>query len=196
MSIRAVAIFDYHEEEPRDTARIATRLAWALPEAMAVRAHWCEVEKPSRVRRKNTVGKLELLADRGWVLTSKPEETPLRYRGPGGLSVWLNRRVGEIHTNCRWRGFLTIDRLRMVHVSFFHRIANVLKAKTLVIMRNDSKAHDLVWGGAPFEDAVVELEKEYGPPQPSVERISGNLGESAHGNIPQGWFLEDVVYPK
>ena len=197
MSIRAHAIIDCNEEPDAD--RIHTRLDWALPEVNGVRAYWRKQQPAVRVRQINTGSKRRgakmaawaALADHSWVLSLhnyegyKPE---FSFLGPGGLSVWVYRNHIEIHSGCRWEGFLTIAPLRHVHLIAFHRIAGVLKANTLAIMRNDARAIDLLWSGASFEEALASLEAEYGPPQPGVKRIGREIRNAV-------WFLEDVEDP-
>jgi len=192
MTARAYAVFDF-PGEIQDAQEISGRLECALPEVYSVRAYWLEQSKPPRVSRPNSkLGKLQIERDKRWVTGSSNGSEVRRFHGPGGLSVWIWRRHGEIHSSCRWTGFLTINRLRHVHVKAFHRIASVFNGKSLIVMPSDSLAKDGLWEGATIEAAIAELEKEWGPPQVSTEEIAPDAIR-VNGS-PRAWFFEDVKY--
>src|SRR5262249_51542929 len=136
MTTRAMAILDCNLEH--DPEVICARLDWTLPAVHAVRAYW-QRHKPGP-RRINTGSKrpaaqakvAAATAAKRWVLSSRAcsesgIET-LRFRGPE-FGVWIVASHGEILTQCRWKGFMTIDALRRVHLRAFHRIGTVLGAR-------------------------------------------------------------------
>jgi hypothetical protein len=169
---------------------------------MEVRNHWGISRPAGRVRGLNTgskrrgskAAKTAIMASKGWELRNHDysgQAPEFSVSGPGGLNVWIFPKHAEIHAGCRWAGFLGITPLRRVHCKAFHRIASVLKAKSMIIMPNDSLAVDLLWSGASFEDALASLEREFGPPESSVNRIPRSLREAPS----RTWFLEDVIDP-
>jgi hypothetical protein len=138
MTARATAVFEF-SKGMMNSQEFRDRLDWTLPEVNTVRAYWREQAKHVRISRPNSKkGKLTTESDKGWVLGSDDDAT--RFHGPGSISVWFCPRHVEIHSGCRWTGFLTIQRLRNVHLQAFHRIASVFKGVSLIIMPSDSQA--------------------------------------------------------
>src|SRR5687767_111810 len=98
-----------------DAEATIARLNSALPTAFAVRHYWRSVE-PSGYE-----------PDR-WEAEPVSPRMPnvRRYSGPGALDLTVTPAAARISTGGRWRGFLSIEPLRRVHLPAFRAIAQAM----------------------------------------------------------------------
>ncbi len=104
----------------------------------------------------------------------------------------LTAAAANIHTTGRWRGFLSIDPLRQVHLQAFRSIARALGATSLAYFADNDHVDDLFWDGKPQEECIALLERMLGPPQPSLESIDPAVVKATARGVPSVWFLEKL----
>lgn len=166
-----------------DPAATLARLDAALPAALAVRDYWDSVDPATF--------EIDRWAfDEPAVLRPTDER---RYDGPGGLWVTVMPRAARIHTAARWRGFLTIEPLRRVHLAAFRAIARALHSPRMAICHDslDDVTASFRAGGTQ-EDCVGELQALLGPPQPSIDAVAPEVVAAAERGVPDVWYLVDA----
>lgn len=118
------------------------------------------------------------------------------YWGPGGLRIRFGPRVAVIFASGRWRGFLSIEPLRRVHLTAFREIARVLGARRMAFFSSEGIADDLVPAivdnGISQDECIGVLQRYYGPPQPSVEQIAPEIVAETEHCAPSVWYLEEL----
>src|SRR5688572_24421626 len=76
-------------------------------------------------------------------------EDSVRYTGPGFLRLEITPHAALIQTGGRWRGFLSNEPLRRVHLAAFQSIAEALCSGTMALSHDSTEpAHELFWSGA------------------------------------------------
>jgi hypothetical protein len=184
MGSRTNIIADHSVPDPLDRTAVLDRLAPALPEAMAVRDLWNTYD-PEWAKGEG---------DR-WEASPPsppPHDRYVCYDAPGGLFVYFGSRVLNVRASLRWRGFLSIEPLRRVHLPAFRKIAGLLGASRIVYLHDD----DLIildaarLEGAPVEYCISELGRRWGPPQASVEDIEPEVVRATERGVPTVWYLE------
>ena len=156
-----------------DAAAAVARLDVALPESLAVRDYWRRVDPDFRPAAERWQAEP--------VLPRMPNVR--RYTGPGSLFVSVTPPAACVSAAARWRGFLTIDPLRRVHLAAFRAIARTLGSASLALCadaRDDVTDVFLAHGSQ--ADCIAALRFAMGPPQPSVESIVPDVGAV--------WFLD------
>jgi hypothetical protein len=183
MGTRTNILADHTVSDPLDRAAVLDRLAPALPEAIAVRDFW-NAYNPDEARDE----------DDRWE-ASPPHPPPhdwcVHYSAPGGLFVYFGRRVANVRASLRWRGFLTIEPLRRVHLPAFRKIAGLLGASRIVYLPDDDPIIDAARSdGSPLDDCVAELERRWGPPLASIEVIDEEVARATDFGVPTVWHVE------
>ena len=170
----------------RDRAATINLLAPTIPAAMAVAEYWRSVDPDDR----NTV-------EDTWT-ASRPDfhYDFLQYCAPGSLYIRFGPKLAVISTGGRWRGFLSIEPLRRVHLAAFRSIARVLGAKSLVFFADNGIADDLVPAviddGITQQECMAILQRTYGPPQSSVENIAPEIVAQTERGVPSVWYVETL----
>jgi hypothetical protein len=201
-----IHVFLSHDLRPFDDASaMLTRLQVALPAALAVRDHWHLVDPPlpRRIKRQTLMkrGGHDLRSDNEIVAweaepmprVAAPGSTALlarRYRGPGSLFLIVMPAGALIFTGARWRGFLSIEPLRCVHLAAFRAIAKALHSRDLLICHDrDDLAEDFLTNGNQ-QAAFERLWSALGPPQPTVDDIAPAVGAKAAHTVPDVWYVD------
>jgi hypothetical protein len=166
-----------------DTVATIARLNAALPTALAVRDYWQSVDP----------GAYELDS---WEADPAPLQAGnvRRYSGPGALYFTVTPAAARISTGGRWRGFLSIARLREVHLAAFRAIARAMGSTTLA-MCADSRddVTDVFLANGSQADCIAQMRSAMGAPQPSIESIGLEvIAQTAHG-VPDVWFVDGEV---
>lgn len=161
-----------------DAASVIEHLDRALPQAMALGAHW-----------EDTV------SSTGWLKEPLGHRLPHlhRYAGPGSLWVDLTPAAARISTGGRWRGFLSIEPLRRVHLDAFIAIAAALGSSRMAICHDSTvEPEDAFVEGRSNAEVVESLHREIGPPQPTVTSIDMTIIRETEHGVPNVWYLEAV----
>lgn len=183
MGTRIHVAVEHQIAKYRDRIGTPQLLAASIPAALAVADYWRSVDPDFTD---------EVLSE--WVPFPTNESFGLLYyRGPGGLHIQFGPRVALIMASGRWRGFLTIEPLRRVHLTAFREIARVFGARRMALFPSEGVADDLdpalTEEGITFDDGIAILERYYGPAQPSVHVIASQIVADAEHCAPDVWFL-------
>ena len=168
-----------------DAAATIARLDGVLPEALAVRDYWRSVDPQWDPKRP---------PDHWEADPANPALGDVRrYSGPGSLHVWVMPLAARIHTGGRWRGFLSIEPLRQVHLAAFRAIARAIGSPKLAICSDarDDVADLIFYAGRSQDDCIGALRSAFGTPQPSVDSIAPSVAAQAEHGVPLIWFLDD-----
>jgi hypothetical protein len=166
-----------------DAEETLSRLNSVLPAAFAVRDYWRSIA-PSRYELER------------W--EAEPVEPRLpdvrRYSGPGSLYLTVTPAAARISTGGRWRGFLSIDPLRRVHLAAFRSIARVMGSPTMALC-SDARGDvtEVFIPNGSQEQCIAQMRSAMGLPQPSVDVIGPEIVAQAGHDIPAVWFLERVA---
>ncbi len=115
------------------------------------------------------------------------------YEAPGRIILRIGEKAAKISTGGRWRGFLSIEPLRQVHLRAFRDIARLLGGTRLTYFPDDDFVDDALYRENASQGECVELLlKRYGPPQPSVESIAPKIAAAVEKGVPQVWYVEDL----
>lgn len=168
-----------------DRAATMQVLAPTIPAALAVADYWRSVD-PGDTESRRT-----------WEpFPANPAHGLLHYQGPGSLYIEFGARVAVISTGGRWRGFLSIEPLRRVHLSAFREIARILGARRMAFFPSEGIADDLrpavIDDGISQDDCLAMLRRCYGPAQPSVEDIAPDIIAETEHCAPSVWYLEEL----
>lgn len=183
MGTRINVTIEHHVRNYRDHAAMVELLAPTVPAAMAVADYWRTVDPNDADAHPDA-----------WTPFLVPQY-PI-YRGPGSLFLRFGPKLAVVFTGGRWRGFLSIEPLRRVHLAAFHSIARVLGANRLVYFPSEGVADDITLGdldeGISQEECMAKLRRFYGPPQPSVEKIASEIVAETEHCVPSVWYVETL----
>jgi hypothetical protein len=182
MGTRINVLLEHDLTDYRDRDSVMARLVAALPAASAVQNYWHSAD-PDYPHEKLS----EWRADP----VSSCDPNLHRYTAPGNLFLTLTKQAAKIRTGARWRGFLTIEPLRRVHLAAFRQIAAALKSRSLVVYADSCEVDDLFWGGHTQRECVERMARMWGPPQRNVEEIEPRNSVWAKLPFPFIWFLEN-----
>jgi len=183
MGTRINALFDHDLADFHDREECLARLAPTAPAASAVDDYWCTVQ-PERSRDEHARWQAEPVLPRGHDLR--------RYIGPGGLYLTVTPVAARVRTGGRWRGFLTIEPLRRVHLAAFRAIARALGADRMAVCLDSDEVDDLFWDGGHLRDCEGCMRDRWGPPQASIEWIDPAIVAAAETCPPPVWFSVEV----
>jgi hypothetical protein len=163
----------------RDTAETLMRLRQTEPACCEVAEYWRTVENVDPDPTQWTTG--EALED------------CVHYVGPGSLWLDITSCAARIHTGGRWRGFLSIEPLRHVHLAAFRSIAEALRSDTMVLSHDcTERVHQIFWSGATQSECVATIHAALGPPQRSVDAIDPRITAMTERTVPDVWYFEQV----
>jgi hypothetical protein len=182
---RANILVEHEVPDRLDRPAVLSRLAPTLPVTIAVRDYWNSTQPEEPVDQNDC-----------WAASPPappPVEEQVLYDGPGGFFVRIGPKVANVRASARWRGFLSIDPLRQVHLLAFRRIAEVLGASRIAYLPDDDPLEFAATiDGASLDDCIAEMGRRWGPPQASIEMIAPEVIQAAEYRVPSVWFLEDV----
>jgi hypothetical protein len=180
MGTRINALLDCEFGSPVNGDSVLAQLTAALPAALLVQDYWRAADPASQHEELH-----------GWRTEPVSPRRPglSRYTGPGSLFLSLTARTAHVRTGGRWRGFLTIDTLRHVHLAAFRQIATALGTERLAIYADSCEVDDLFWGGRTMLECVELMVRLWGPPQPTVDEIASQVSRAAEQTVPEVWFL-------
>jgi hypothetical protein len=163
-----------------DAAETISRLDSVLPAAFAVRDYWRSVDPGGHEVEQ-------------WEAEPVTPRLPdlRRYSGPGFLYLTVTPAAAQISAGGRWRGFLSIEPLRSVHLAAFRAIARVMGSATMALCadsRDDVSAVFLANGSQ--ERCIAQMRSAMGPPQPSLETIEPKVVAESEKWVPSVWFLD------
>ena len=183
MGTRINVLLDHDLADYRDRPLVLARLDSALPVALGVRDYW-QAANPHSPHDELAVWRADPM--------SPCNSVPHCYTGPGELFLYLTTTAARIRTGGRWRGFLSIEPLRRVHMAAFRKIADSLGSTSLALYADSCEVDDLFWAGRTQWECVELMERMWGPPQWSVEEIDPKISLAAERTVPLGWFLEST----
>src|SRR5688500_1884627 len=180
MGTRIDVYLSYDLSRFDDEAATLARLNSVLSAALAVREYW---------RAVNPGG---YKSDR-WEAEPVTPRTPnvRRYSGPGSLQLTVTPAAAQISTGGRWRGILSIEPLREVHLVAFRAIARAMRSAKLALCAD---SHDDVLAvflaNGSQDECIAQMRSTMGPPQPSLVSIQPEVVEQVEHGPPDVWFLE------
>jgi hypothetical protein len=188
MGTRINVILEHHFGWYRDRAATIKMLTPTIFAATEVANYW-------RTRIPDDVDE-----NRGSWTASPPSSDPLEsylmYQGPGNLFLQFGPKLARIWTGARWRGFLSIEPLRKVHLQAFRSIAQLLGSERLVFFPDGGIADDLVPAsirdGITQEECIATLQRVYGAPQPSIDNVAPEVVAETKHTVPLVWYIEAV----
>lgn len=166
-----------------DAAATIARLNSALPAALAVRDYWRSVDPDAHED------------DERWAAEPVTPRMPAvrRYGGPGSLFLTVTPAAARIGTGGRWRGFLSIEPLRRVHLAAFRAIARAVGSSRLALCADSrDDVADVFWEDGSQEDCIAAMRSAMGAPQPSVESVAPEIVTRTEHGVPSVWFLDAV----
>jgi hypothetical protein len=99
--------------------------------------------------------------------------------------------AARIYTGARWRGFLSIEPLRRVHLAAFRAIAGALGSETSAICADSTEdVAEVFLEGGTQGDCVAKLRETLGRPQGSVEVIAPAVVAEAERRVPRVWYWD------
>jgi hypothetical protein len=189
MGVR-INMFADHDVRPfHDVALVLARLELARDAALAVRGYW-RVASPDGRHDVTT-----------WVPDPEFTKPIVGYRcgyyrgfeGPGHLYVQVSDQIVRVFTGGRWRGFLTIEPLRSVHLAAFRAIAAATGGSTLTICRDDDQVLDAFGLRATVHECQGLMRQMWGEPLDPSQPLDPQ--RVAQSNYPRGiWFNEAVPH--
>ena len=150
-------------------------LATTLPVANALTIYWLEAtSEPDSVK--------------DWIALPPfpaPETRDYhRYTGPGPLYVDINPHCVHVRAGGRWRGFLSIQPLRSIHILAFKSIANAFDAKTFRCFPDNDFASDAFCDGANFDSCCAILDERFGEAVLLSDAVDSDLVEKTETGCP------------
>lgn len=160
-----------------DREQTVVLLNKTLPAVRAIEEFWNQEEPPKSE------------SDGSWIATSPDpfSSSPniYHYSGPGPLYILVNPFVIHIRTGGRWRGFLSIQGLRSLHIRAFESIARTFEASSMHIFPDNDFVNDVLWEGGNFEACSKILGQNFGNPLPFEERVDQELVAETDKGCPQ-----------
>jgi hypothetical protein len=186
MGTRINVIFDHDLTDWSDRPEVVRRLNLALAVACRVDAYWNRVDSVYRTETP------------AWSIEPQPSRCDLfqMYDGPGALFVSVNPKAVRIHTGGRWRGFLTIEPLREVHLVAFHAIARALGGREMILFSDSESVDEVFWDGQNYAASLQRLTETEGQPQPMIETIDPQIVRDCEHGVPAVWYRERVLGAK
>lgn len=200
MSARVEVLLDHKISDYRDAASVVAKLQHTIPAAQAVQDYWLKEDwstiDPTTLAElgltNSSVSQNELDESQYAWETKSYGPRKLHYHDPTGLfHLRFTNRLAVIAAEPRWRLFLKTEALRQMHLNVFRMIARALGATRLVYYQSYMYMEEAHREGKSQEECIAILEKEYGPPQPSVELIAPQIVAAAEHNVPTIWFVEE-----
>lgn len=153
MGTRINVLMPHNLADWSDRQAVLHHLSSTLEAAQAIASYWTDDES-------------QPVPDEEWIAEPPfpPPETRdyHRYTGPGPLFVEINPHSVHIRTGGRWRGFLSIQSLRAIHIRAFHAVANAFRAPTIRCFPDDDFTIGAFWEGADFEACCSILDQRFG----------------------------------
>ncbi|QDT44734.1 hypothetical protein Pan241w_48500 [Gimesia alba] len=176
MGTRINVLFPHQLADWSNREMIMDLLNDTLPSVLNVEAYWPEKETAKTIESKTWVAR-------------PPHPYPFtrdfdRYSGPGPLFVSVNPSVAHLRTGGRWRGFLSIQQLRSVHISAFLSIANAFAAPTMRLYPDNDLIFDKFAEGGDFDACSSILDQIYDTPIPLEENIDPVLAVETDTGCP------------
>ncbi len=173
MGTRINLLFPHNLPDWSNRPRILEILARSLPAAHKVAAYWHD----------NAPG---YEPNEAW-LAERPFPPPLerdysRFSGPGPLFVDVNPYAVRVRTGGRWRGFLSIQALRSVHLFAFMSLMNSFQAQTARCFPDCDFLLDAFWDGGDFPTCCEVLDRQFGQAFPLHEFVDPELVRQTERN--------------
>lgn len=184
MGTRINVLYEHDIRDPTDSAPILSRLASSIPSTLRVQEYWKSVD-PREPR-----GQVEWVADSvTWL------DYGTSYTAPGSIFLSVTAKIACLRTGGRWRGFLSIDPLREVHLAAFRAVGRSLGSSFMALYPDSGfVVEDFILDGLPTAwDCLEFLERHWGPPQPSVDEIDPRIAAETDHGVPQVWYLDTIV---
>jgi hypothetical protein len=186
MGTRTRGFIDYRHSDEVDHAPDAMLriLEATTPACQAVEDYWREVDPD-----------YEPGIFRTWGVKDREDNARLLhtwwFAGPGHMSILFYPNVAEIFAGARWRGFLTIPRLREVHRAAFLSIARAVGATGILFVPDYAEElAEAADEGKGFEECLQLIEEKWGPMQGDLDEIPPAVMADCDSCPPAVWFLE------
>lgn len=183
MGTRINVLYDHRLPDHENVEAVRSTLASTLPSLKAVDDYWAAVSEPD-----------DRKVCESWRHLNQSDRF-VRFAGPGSFYVDLKPCVAGVRTGGRWRGFLSIEPLRKVHLAAFREIGRALGATTLAYFPDDDHVIGTFWDGGSLSQCISLLAEKYGEPQPSIENISADIAAETDRRVPLVWYVEQIRLP-
>lgn len=107
-----------------------------------------------------------------------------RYTGPGPLFIDVNPFAVRVRTGGRWRGFVSIQPLRSIHIQVFNSLFNAFGALAYRIFPDSDFLDDAFWEGGDFKTCTDVLNSRFGRPIPLQERVDPQMVAKVDARCP------------
>lgn len=176
-----IEVYVTHELRRFDDAEeVMARLEVTMPAALVVQEYWRAADPGGYDNDRWEVER------EGAFFPNKRE-----FCGPGFLWLSVTPAAARVHTGARWRGFLSIEPLRRVHLAAFRAIAEALGSATLAICADTREdVAEIFLDGGTQADCVERLRATLGPPQASVDEIAAEVQKETERGVPDVWYLD------
>jgi hypothetical protein len=157
MGTRTNALVDHRIPDFWNQEAVIESLKASLPDCLAVCDYWSSIEPDDS-------NSTQLWAAR--FHHNPPEQDFVWYHGPGGFLIRFGSRVAVVSALCRWRGFLSVEALQVVHSNAFRKIALSLGGSRMLLIPDDEVVEPMaIDHGASLSDCRSELRERCGPPR-------------------------------
>ena len=181
MGTRINILLDHNLTDSDRCESVLARLSAALPAALAVREYWRSVDPQCPPDELETWRSEPVSSRAPWLY---------RFTAPGSLFLTVTAQAACIRTGGRWRGFLSIEPLRRVHLVACRSIADSLGSQCLAFFADSGEIDDLFWDGRCQWECIEKMEQMWGPPQRTFEPIESTVALTSEHTVPLVWFLE------
>ena len=160
-------------------------LSQALPAVNAVEEYW------SKQDPNHSVGPATWTAEPPF----PPPETRdyLRYRFHRSFFVSINPYAVWVRTGGRWRGFLSIQDLRSVHLTAFRDIASVFGAAVYYCYADNDFVDNEFCDGHGVSDCIKVLHKQMCEPIKMEGSIDPVVAKATDHGCRRLWYLEEFL---
>lgn len=175
MGTRITILFPHELSDWSDRPRLLDILERTLLEARRIATYWPDRES--------------FASDETWV--AEPAFPPpytreySRFSGPGPLFVEVNSRAVCVSTGARWRGFLSIQPLRSVHIQAFHSLMLAFGANSASCFPEDDFVEGAFWDGGNFKQCCQVLDERYGDARSLIDAIDPDMAAQTDRGCPR-----------
>lgn len=186
MGTRINLLFPHELGDWTDRSETLKVLEPVLPYGSAIEDYWQSVDPHSGKRDEN------LWEARKPMFPPDEERWFHIYIGPGSLFVYVGPNLVRVRTGGRWRGFLSIQPLRTVHLPAFYAICKAFNSPEMRIFLDDDIVMDEFYDQQSYERCCRVLDQRLGAPIPLAEQINPEVAARTEHGCP---MLQYIAIP-
>jgi len=186
MGTRINLLFPHQLKDWTNREETLNVLEPVLPHGAAIEEYWQSVD-PNPAKRAADVW------EKGRPISPPGEDVwYYLYIGPGNLFVSVNPQVVHVRTSGRWRGFLSIQHLRTVHIPAFYAICKAFGAPSMRIFLDDDFVMDEFYDQQSYETCCRVLDQRLGAPVSLEEQVDPEIAAKAEHGCPMLQYIAMV----